>query len=56
MLRASRPVFPFVDDLLNLSRMSRGTFELRQEQADLKSIVFNAAEMYAPWSRVRGTN
>jgi PAS domain S-box-containing protein len=34
-----------VDDLLNLSRISRGKLELRLERADLTSIVYHAAEM-----------
>ena len=34
-----------VDDLLNLSRISRGKLELRRERADLTSIVYHAAEM-----------
>ena len=34
-----------VDDLLNLSRISRGKLELRRERTDLKSIVQHAAEM-----------
>ncbi|MEO8003733.1 MAG: ATP-binding protein [Betaproteobacteria bacterium] len=37
-----------VDDLLEMSRISRGTFELRRERVDLATIVRNAVETSNP--------
>jgi PAS domain S-box-containing protein len=37
-----------VDDLLELSRISRGTFALRKERVDVAAIVRNAVETIAP--------
>ncbi|QJR12929.1 Sensor histidine kinase RcsC [Usitatibacter rugosus] len=37
-----------VDDLLEVSRISRGTFTLRRERVDLKTIVRNAVESSQP--------
>ena len=37
-----------VDDLLEMSRISRGTFELRQERVELAAIVRNAVETSDP--------
>ncbi|HEU4620032.1 MAG TPA: PAS domain S-box protein, partial [Gammaproteobacteria bacterium] len=37
-----------VDDLLEMSRISRGTFELRKERVGLGSVVANAIETSAP--------
>jgi signal transduction histidine kinase len=37
-----------VDDLLDVSRMTRGKFELRKERVDLKSVVENAVETVRP--------
>ena len=37
-----------VDDLLEVSRISRGTFTLRRERVDLKTIVRNAVEASQP--------
>ncbi|HTU60191.1 MAG TPA: response regulator [Polyangiales bacterium] len=38
-----------VDDLLDVSRISRGTLELRLARADLRSVVEQAVEMVRPW-------
>lgn len=37
-----------VDDLLNLSRISRGKLELRRERAEVAPVVYHAAEMCRP--------
>ena len=37
-----------IDDLLDLSRISRGTIELRPERTDLGTVVQNAVEIGRP--------
>jgi CheY-like chemotaxis protein/two-component sensor histidine kinase len=43
-----------VDDLLEMSRISRGTFELRREKVELSAIVRNAVETSDPLMRSAG--
>ncbi|MEW5918706.1 MAG: ATP-binding protein, partial [Gemmatimonadota bacterium] len=43
-----------VDDLLEMSRISRGTFELRRERVQLAAIVGNAVETSDPLLRAAG--
>ncbi|HSU39346.1 MAG TPA: ATP-binding protein [Polyangiaceae bacterium] len=43
-----------VDDLLEISRISRGTFELRRERTELAAVVRNAVEMSDPFLRAAG--
>jgi len=45
-----------VDDLLDVSRISRGKIELRKDQVELASVVRHAVEACAPpWSQLRTT-
>lgn len=37
-----------VDDLLDVSKITRGKIELRKEQADIASVITNAVEMASP--------
>src|SRR5262249_30185900 len=48
MERQVRQMVRLIDDLLDLSRISRGTIELRKERADLASIVRSAVETNPP--------
>lgn len=43
-----------VDDLLEMSRISRGTFELRRERVEVSAIVRNAIETSDPLLRAAG--
>jgi PAS domain S-box-containing protein len=43
-----------VDDLLEMSRISRGTFELRREKVELSAVVNNAIETADPLVRAAG--
>ena len=43
-----------VDDLLEVSRISRGTFSLRKEQVELATVVRNAAETIEPLIKAAG--
>ena len=44
-----------VDDLLEISRVTRGTIELRKEPLDLAAVIHSAVEMSRPRDRSRRT-
>ena len=48
MERQVRQMVRLIDDLLDVSRVSRGTIELRKERADLLTILGNAVETSRP--------
>jgi PAS domain S-box-containing protein len=48
MWRQLKQMVRLIDDLLDVSRISRGTFELRKERVDLQSIVHQAIESVRP--------
>jgi PAS domain S-box-containing protein len=43
-----------VDDLLDVSRITQGTFELRAEPMDLRDAIVNAADAIRPFANERG--
>jgi CheY-like chemotaxis protein len=51
MSRQMTQLVRMVDDLLEISRITTGTLELRKEQADLAAIVRTALETSDPWIR-----
>ncbi|NVB81679.1 MAG: GAF domain-containing protein [Kofleriaceae bacterium] len=46
--RQTRHLGLLVDDLLDLSRITRGTLELRRSRVDLRSVIAQAIEMASP--------
>jgi CheY-like chemotaxis protein/nitrogen-specific signal transduction histidine kinase len=54
MARQVNHLVRLVDDLLEMSRISRGTFELRRERVQLAAIVSNAIETSDPLLRAAG--
>jgi PAS domain S-box-containing protein len=52
--RQARRLSHLVDDLLDVSRITRGMVELRRERLDLRSVVTNALQTAAPQLESRG--
>jgi two-component system, chemotaxis family, CheB/CheR fusion protein len=54
--RQAKHMARLLDDLLDVSRITRGKFELRKEDVDLRSAVAVAVESSAPRYRERGSS
>jgi signal transduction histidine kinase len=51
--RQTRHLTRLVDDLLDVSRVSRGVLELRKQRIDLRDVLAKAAEMASPLLEIR---
>ncbi|MEX5748090.1 PAS domain S-box protein [Massilia sp. X63] len=54
IIRQVRHMTSLVDDLLDVSRVTRGLVELEQERVDIKSVVASAVEQARPLIEARG--
>src|ERR671937_2297173 len=51
--RQTRHLTRLVDDLLDVSRVTRGVLELRRQRVDLRDVLAKAAEIASPLLEIR---